>query len=137
MKNNCVFCKIIKGEIPAVKIYENAKILAFLDISPVNPGHTLLVPKEHYENLLETPNEILAELMIYTRKIAQAVIKGVNSEGFNLALNNGQVAGQVIPHLHFHIMPRFKGDGYKLWEGKKSNPEELQKIAQKIKNYLR
>jgi histidine triad (HIT) family protein len=135
--SDCIFCKIIKGEILAAKIYENDKIIAFLDIAPVNPGHTLVVSKEHYENLLSTPEEILCEMISKVKSVAKAVISGMDAEGFNLGVNNGKVAGQIIPHLHFHIMPRYTGDGRKLWLGEKSNPKELEKIAQKIKNSLK
>jgi histidine triad (HIT) family protein len=134
--NNCIFCKIIKGEIPAAKVYENNEIIAFLDIMPINPGHTLVVSKKHYEDLLSTPDEILCQMILKTKLIAKAVISAMKVEGFNLGINNGKVAGQIIPHLHFHIMPRYEGDGRKLWLGKKSDPKELTKIAKKIKEKL-
>lgn len=134
---DCVFCKIIKKEIPSNIIYENDKVIVFLDINPVNDGHTLIVPKEHYENLLDAPKEILEELILATQKIAKAVTKALNYSGFNLGVNNGQVAGQIIPHLHFHIIPRKEGDNLKPWPGRKTNQKDLEKIAQKIREEIR
>lgn len=130
---DCIFCKIIRGEIPATKVYENDEIIAFLDIMPVNPGHTLVISKEHYENLLSTPEDILCEMISKAKLIAKAVVSGMGAGGFNLGVNNGKVAGQIVPHIHFHIMPRYPEDGRVLWLGKKSDPKELEKIAQKIK----
>lgn len=133
---NCIFCKIVKGEIPATKIYENDKIVAFLDIAPVNPGHALVVSKKHFENLLSTPNEILAEMILKSKIIAKAIVDGLGIKGFNLAINNGKVAGQVVFHVHFHIIPRYEGDGRALWLGKKTNLKELEKIAKKIRKAI-
>ena len=136
MKEDCVFCKIINGSLPCYKIYENEHILAFLDINPVNKGHTLIIPKEHYERLEEVPDDLLKELIIAIKKIGKAVIKGVGAEAFNLGLNNGKDAGQLIMHVHFHIMPRFKNDGLKLWPGKKYEEGEAEKIREEISKYI-
>jgi len=137
MVKDCIFCKIAKGEIPFYKIYEDNKFLAFLDITPINPGHTQLIPKEHYPNLLETPNNILSEVLIIIKKIAPRILEAVGSKGFNLGNNINEVSGQVIPHLHFHIMPRFENDGHKLFSGKGMSKEELLKIQEKIKTLLK
>jgi len=136
MKEDCVFCKIINGSLPCYKIYENEHILAFLDINPVNKGHTLIIPKEHYERLEEVPDDLLKELIIAIKKIGKAVIKGVGAEAFNLGLNNGKDAGQLIMLVHFHIMPRFKNDGLKLWPGKKYEEGEAEKIREEISKYI-
>lgn len=130
---DCIFCKIIKGKLPCVKVYEDAEILAFLDIHPVNFGHTLIVPKTHYVNILDTPDDVLAKLTAAVKKIAPAVLKAVNADSFNLGVNNGALAGQVIWHTHFHIMPRHEGDGYKLWGAKAYGPGEMEKIGEAIK----
>jgi len=135
--SDCIFCKIVAGEISAIKIYEDEKILAFLDINPVDPGHTLVVPKKHYENFSETPNEFLSAMMPVIDKISKAAMKATGAEGFNLALNNGKAAGQVVFHTHFHIMPRFPGDGHELWKGKPYAEGEMEEIADKIKENLR
>lgn len=134
--NDCVFCKIIKGELPCVKVYEDGKVLAFLDISPVNPGHTLVVPKEHFENILDTPEDVLSEMIKIVKKIASAVLKGSGAEAFNLGVNNGAAAGQVVQHIHFHVMPRFAGDGYKLWGSKPYGAGEMEEAGNKIKKHL-
>lgn len=135
--NDCVFCKIIKGEIPADKIYEDDNFFAFLDINPNNFGHTLLIPKAHYENLYELPDEVLSEIAPLIKKLAVAVKKGVNADGINIIMNNDSAAGQIVPHAHFHIIPRFADDGLRHWLGKPySNQEESAKIAEKIKSNL-
>lgn len=134
--SDCLFCKIVKGAIPFAKVYEDDKILAFLDIKPVNPGHTLVITKEHYANLLETPEEYLAAIIAVSKKIAPAVLKAVGSLGFNLGVNNGSVAGQLVPHVHFHIMPRFTGDGHELWHGVEYAPEEMARVAEAIRKEL-
>lgn len=134
--SNCIFCKIIAGEIPAHKIYENDKSIAFLDIRPVNPGHTLIVPKAHYENLLDAPSDVLAAMMNAAQKVARAVLKATGDESFNLGVNNGAVAGQVVFHLHLHIMPRHQNDGHRLWSGKEYQAGEAEKLAQEIRDNL-
>ncbi|MBP6884391.1 MAG: HIT family protein [Candidatus Pacebacteria bacterium] len=134
--NDCLFCKIITGEIPCEKIYENETTLAFLDIKPVNPGHTLVIPKSHYVNTLEAPEEVMLEVMKTVKKVAHGIEKGLGVSDFNLAMNNGATAGQVIFHAHMHVIPRHEGDGQKLWHGTPYNEGEMQKIALKLKNAL-
>ena len=108
---DCIFCKIVKGEIPCYKLYEDEDILAFLDITPVNPGHTLIIPKKHSETILDTDDEILKKLIITTKKISNAVYKGLKLEGFNIGINQGRIAGAgVIDHMHIHLVPRWQGD---------------------------
>ncbi len=112
---DCIFCKIVNGEIPSYKVYEDDYSFAFLDIHPVHPGHTLVIPKKHYEDFLEADADTLATLSEITQKIAKAVTGGVGADGCNVTTNNGRAAGQVIFHLHWHIIPRFEGDGLQLW----------------------
>ncbi|MDP3995219.1 MAG: HIT family protein [bacterium] len=133
---DCIFCKIVAGEIPSHKVYEDDEVLAFLDINPVNPGHTLVIPKEHYKDLLDTPPELASKLIQAVRDIAPAILKAVGADSFNLGLNNGATAGQVVFHTHLHIMPRFPNDGHKLWHGTSADQEELKKIADDIKKYI-
>lgn len=132
----CLFCKIIAGEIPAHKIYEDEEVFAFLDIHPINPGHTLVVPKAHYANLVDAPPELLASLIKATQKIAKAVISATGMDNFNLGVNNGSLAGQVIFHLHFHIMPRYADDHHQLWHGQDYKAGEAEEIAGKIRKLL-
>lgn len=131
--DDCVFCKIVRNEIPATKIYEDEVALAFLDIHPVTPGHTLVIPKEHCENLLDIPEETLKGVVAAAKKISKAVITGVGAKGFNFSQNNGAVAGQVINHLHFHIIPRKESDGLTHWPHKDYVNGEEKEIAEKVK----
>lgn len=129
---DCIFCSIIKGDIPASKVYEDDEVLAFLDVAPVNPGHTLVIPKKHYPTLIDTPDNELTNLTKKVKRIAKGVMEGVSSEGFNLSVNNGEIAGQEVPHVHFHIMPRFKGDGHTFWAKTKYKEGEAEEVARKI-----
>jgi len=133
---DCIFCKIINKEIPSNMVYENDKIFAFLDNNPVNKGHTLIVPKGHYVDMLETPDDVLGDMMTRAKKIAEAVLKGVKADGFNTAMNTKPAAGQVVFHTHMHIIPRFENDGFKHWKGKQLSPEEMQKIRDDVKKEL-
>ena len=134
--DSCLFCKIVKGEIPSHRVYEDDAVLAFLDIMPVNPGHTLVIPKDHHENLLDLPQETVEKVIGVIKKITQAILAGVGAEAFNLGLNNGEGAGQVVKHFHWHIMPRFEDDKYDLWHGREYNSGEAEAVLEKIKNNL-
>jgi histidine triad (HIT) family protein len=134
--DNCIFCKIISGKIPSHKVYEDDKILAFLDVSPVNPGHTLVITKEHHKDLLSLPTDLTSELILTVKKIAPAVVSGSGATGFNLHLNNGPVSGQVIDHVHFHIIPRYGDDGYHLWSGGLYQDGQAEDILTKIKKNI-
>ena len=133
---NCLFCKIVAGEIPAEKVYEDADTLAFLDIKPVNPGHTLVIPKDHYENVFEAPEEVWGKVMQSVKKVAHAMKNGLPVDDLNIAMNNGKHAGQVIFHAHVHVIPRYEGDGFELWHGKDYAEGQSKIIAEKIKNAL-
>ncbi|HPI24658.1 MAG TPA: HIT family protein [Candidatus Paceibacterota bacterium] len=134
---DCLFCKIVAGEIPAHKVYEDDKFIAFLDIKPVNPGHALIIPKAHYRNLFDMPSDLMSELGPLIKKIALAVKEATKAEGINIGWNNEPAAGQLIYHSHTHIMPRFVGDGFEHWHGKtEPTPEEFAKLATDIKKNL-
>ena len=136
--NDCIFCKIINKEIPCYKIYEDEKIIAFLDRTPVNPGHTLVVPKKHSETILDTDDETLKELIIATKKISNAIYKGLRLKGFNIGLNQFKIGGQVVPHIHIHIMPRKENDNLRLWGGREYETEEEKlEIQKKITRLLK
>lgn len=111
MDRACVFCKIIAGELPSAKVYEDEDTLAFLDIAPVVKGHTLVIPKRHCNPITDTPPEVLAKTILTVRKIARAQVRALGADGLNVAQANGAVAGQVVPHIHFHVIPRFVRDG--------------------------
>lgn len=134
---NCLFCKIIAGEIPSSKVYEDEKCYAFLDLHPVNIGHTLLVPKEHSTNLYDVSDEIIAHMGVVMKKLATAIKSAVSADGINIEMNNDPVAGQLIFHTHLHIVPRFIGDGFAHWHGARGyNEGEMQNVAEKISKLL-
>jgi len=107
---DCVFCKIVKGEIKKKIIFENDNFISFADINPVTPGHSLVISKEHFETFLNMPDTLGQELSEAVKKTALKILKENNAEGFKLVNNNKEIAGQVVPHLHFHIIPRKKDD---------------------------
>ncbi len=128
--SDCIFCKIIKGEIPCHKVYEDDSVIAFLDIHPVSYGHTLVVPKSHYADFLNTPPEVIADLMAVVQKIAPAILEATKNEAFNIGINTGKLAGQVIFHTHIHIMPRSVNDGLTMWG---ENPKVVKDFAVLVK----
>lgn len=131
--NDCIFCKIVKGEIPAHKIYEDKNTLAFLDITPVNIGHTLVIPKEHHINIYETPEELISDMMKTVKRISKAIKSGLQVDGINVHMNNDPAAGQIIFHSHMHVIPRIKDDNFTNWKGKRSYQEgEKELVVKKI-----
>ena len=110
--NSCIFCKIVAGEIPAIRVFEDSDVLAFMDIGPLVKGHTLVIPKAHHNLISETPDDVLAKVIAVVRRVAQAQREGLSAEGVNIHQANGSAAGQVVPHLHFHVVPRFQQDGH-------------------------
>ncbi|MBF0354671.1 MAG: HIT family protein [Alphaproteobacteria bacterium] len=134
MGNDCIFCKIVEGVIPSFKIYEDENTLAFMDINPVNPGHCLVVPKNHAPNLFESEPEDLANTMTTVRKVARAVQQVAKPYGLNLLQANGAGAAQSVFHLHFHIIPRGRDDDLRMnWGLKSGNKDEIAALAAKIK----
>ena len=134
----CVFCKIIRGEIPCSKVYEDDLILAFLDIAPFNIGHTVIIPKDH-QNSITTLDEIYANRIIkMAPKIGVALMRTINAEGFNLFLNNGSVAGQTVWHCHMHVLPRFAGDKVVISSEpmKYDSMDQMSELAGKLFNKL-
>lgn len=111
MTDTCVFCKIVRGELPCFKISENESALAFLDIHPANPGHTLVIPKRHAENVFETTPEEWRAMSDLVHTLAIAVEKATGADGLNIKMNNREHGGQDVMHAHVHIVPRFRGDG--------------------------
>lgn len=138
MHADCVFCKIVAGELPCSRVYEDANVLAFMDIGPVVKGHTLVIPKRHYNPITETPVEVLQELIAVVQRIARAQIVGLRADGVNVSQANGRTAGQVVPHIHFHVIPRFATDGHHWnWIPKEySSPSEMENFAVRIRQAL-
>ena len=135
-EKDCIFCKIVAGEIPSEKVYEDEWSLAFLDINPVHPGHTLVIPKDHFENIYTTPDETLCRLIITVKKVALAIKDAVDADGINIIMNNEPSAGQLVSHIHIHVIPRFETDGFKGWEHKEYRHGEAKEIAKNIKKSL-
>jgi len=128
---------MVAGQIPVTTIYEDEVVLAFLDIGPVSDGHTLVIPKQHFEKLHDCPGELLAQLSSRLGKVAKAVATAMNSEAYNVLCNNGSSAGQLVEHLHFHIIPRNAGDGlFGHWPAYKYPEGRIEIIADKIRKSL-
>ena len=138
MSTDCILCKIVAGEIPARKIYEDEHTLALLDIAPVTKGHTLVIPKEHHNPITDIPTELLQKTIATVQKITRAQIKGLKADGMNIAQANGKTAGQLIDHVHFHVIPRYdNAENPKNWiPGSYANDEEASETANLIKENL-
>lgn len=138
--SDCIFCKIIKGDIPAAKIFENEHVMAFLDISQVTKGHTLVIPKIHKENLFEMTPEMSRNFFEVVPMIANALKAEYNPVGLNAVNNNGEQAGQSVFHFHMHLIPRYgKGDGFgAVWKNNQNDytPQSLKDMAENIRKQL-
>jgi len=139
MAEDCVFCRIISGNIPAIKLFEDPMVLSFLDINPAAEGHALVVTKCHYKTILDVPHEEMKALMAGVQKVAAAIMTEMPGvEGFNVLQSNSEAAGQVIPHVHFHIIPRKKGDKLNFsWAPGQGEKSELLKYAELLKKKIR
>ena len=137
IKEDCIFCKIAKGDIPSATIYENNDFKCILDVAPANKGHALIIPKEHYDNIFELDAEMGAKIFSFATAAAKAIKEETNCDGMNLVQNNGEVAGQTVNHFHLHIIPRFKEDDVKVgWKPKETEPEAQTELAKAIKKRL-
>lgn len=132
-QDNCIFCKIIAGEIPSHTIHEDEKFKVILDVGPATKGHALIIPKEHYANLYELPEESAVEVIKLAKKLMVKMTKKLESDGFNIVQNNGEAAGQTVNHFHMHLIPRYKNDGeiLKYIAGEPSQ-EDLEQIRKTI-----
>lgn len=133
---DCIFCKIVRKEIPAAIVHENHLTMAFLDIKGINPGHVLVIPKDHFDDFASTPVERLGDIAAVAQKVAKAAMRALGAPAFNIGVNNGAEAGQVVGHMHLHVMPRFKGDGHEHWHGKPYPEGEMAEVARKIEAAL-
>jgi len=133
---DCLFCRIISKEIPSDIIYEDDAVVAFLDIHPVNPGHTLLVPKEHSEETTVAGEAARGALGSALVRLAPAIVRATGSGGWNLEINSGAVAGQVVRHTHWHLIPRRAGDGLVHWPGRETTAEERAQVADAVRAAL-
>ncbi|MGN0325496.1 MAG: HIT family protein [Lachnospiraceae bacterium] len=132
-QDSCIFCKIANGEIPSKTIYEDQEFRVILDLGPATRGHALILPKEHYANLYELPEETAAKVMVLAKKMAAQMTTNLSCDGFNIVQNNGETAGQTVMHYHLHLIPRYKNDGQNiLWKPTEVSQEELEEIKNQI-----
>lgn len=129
---DCIFCKVLKKEINSHPVYENDLVLAFLDVLPMSPGHTIIIPKEHYPDLESLPEDVLAEMSRVIKLIGKAMMKGLEVEGYSVFLDNKSAANQHVPHVHFHLVPRKEGDGFERWAQSAYGEGEAEFVATKI-----
>jgi histidine triad (HIT) family protein len=138
---NCIFCKIINGEIPSSKIYEDEHVFAFLDISQTTKGHTLIIPKQHVENIFQINEDTMSHIFKVVPRIAKALTKELGASGINIVNNNGEIAGQTVFHYHVHLVPRYsKDDGLKILYSNNMelySKDDLQTMAKQISNNLK
>lgn len=134
---DCIFCKIIDGKVPAAKVYEDEKVISFLDIMPANKGHCLVVPKKHSQNLIEMSDEDLTATIKAAKKVARALSLSFGNGSFNIVMNNGKESGQLVNHAHIHLIPRFQKDRLRIkWSHLKYEGEEMKEYAEKIKKFI-
>lgn len=130
---NCVFCKILDGVIPSVKLYEDEEFVIILDIGPAAFGHALIIPKDHYANLYEMPEELLGKVMSLAKVWGEKLVKALKADGLNLVQNNGLAAGQTVFHYHLHLIPRYEGDGVgELWTPGSLSEEQRKELVEKL-----
>lgn len=135
--SDCIFCKIVNGEIPSAKVFENENIFAFLDISPLNKGHCLIIPKQHFENIFDIDKDVLSKIIKIAKELAEKMKNNLGAKAVNLVNASGEEAEQGVFHFHLHVVPRYENDGLEMnkwWQSKvkKPTPEDLRKLAEKI-----
>ncbi|MGN0386518.1 MAG: HIT family protein [Lachnospiraceae bacterium] len=132
-KDDCIFCKIANGEIPAKTLYEDDMFRVILDLGPATKGHALILPKDHYANLFELPDETCGDVMKLAKKMATRMTERLHADGFNIIQNNFEAAGQTVMHYHLHLIPRYEDDGqHILWNPATVTQEELEKTMEEI-----
>ena len=132
--DNCIFCKIANGEIPSATLYEDEDFRVILDLGPASKGHALILPKGHWANIYELPDDVAGKVMVLAKKMAKKMTEALGCDGFNLVQNNGETAGQTVFHFHMHLIPRYKEDGVGLtWTPGKLSDEDKEEILSKIK----
>ena len=135
--DDCIFCKIVDGKIPSAKVYEDAKVIGFLDIMPANKGHCLIVPKKHPQTLMEMDEDDLIVVIKTAKKVAKALSLSLGNGSFNIVMNNGKEAGQLVNHAHIHIIPRFQKDRLRIkWSHLKYEGDEIQEYAENIRKFI-
>lgn len=133
---DCIFCRIAAGREPCVRVWETDRVLAFLDIAPVHYGHTLVIPKAHYETLLDLPDDLWLEMGRVCRRVAEGLRQALFARGFNIGMNNFEAAGQVVFHAHLHVIPRFLSDGLHFFPQGRYLPGDMEKVGQRLREVL-
>ena len=134
---NCIFCKVANGEIPAATLYEDENFRVILDLGPASKGHALILPKTHAANIYELSDEMAAKAMILAKKMATAMTAALKCDGFNIVQNNGECAGQTVFHFHMHLIPRYKGDQVGItWKPGELSDADKEEILLKVKEQL-
>lgn len=132
-KEDCIFCKIANGQIPAKTLYEDDDFRVILDLGPATKGHALIIPKEHADNLYELPEDTASRVLLTAQKVAGKIKEKLHCDGLNLIQNNGEAAGQTVMHFHMHIIPRYENDGQKIgWVPGEPTQDELEEIRRRI-----
>jgi len=133
-KDDCIFCKLANGQIPTNTVYEDEDFRAILDMGPATKGHTLIIPKEHADNLYELPDDTAGKAMKLAKKLGERMVERLEADGLNIVQNNGETAGQTVMHFHIHVIPRYKDDGQKIgWKPGSPSQEELESLCNKLK----
>ncbi|MCL5680804.1 MAG: HIT family protein [Candidatus Thermoplasmatota archaeon] len=137
-KEDCIFCQIVAGRAEVSKVFENHELLAFLDINPLSVGHTLIIPKEHYENILDIPDQLISDISVLAKTIGRRMIESLGAEGINIMHATGRAAGQSVFHYHVHILPRKRGDrvGFEEWWFSRTlhpTRDELDEVSNRIR----
>ena len=133
----CIFCAIVEGKIPSAKVYENDHVFAFMDISPANPGHLLIIPKQHYRNIFDMPADVGSKIMEAAVLLANAIQDALKPDGLNLFQSNEPAAFQTVFHFHLHLIPRWEDDPLRLpWKPSEGDIEEINNVAVKIQQAL-
>jgi len=134
---DCLFCKIVRGEVPSAQVFSSEHVLAFLDIGPIHKGHTLVIPKTHYATLWELPATLGQEMQEALQKVGRAVVQATAADGLNVVMNNFRAAGQLVDHAHWHLVPRFTEDGLRWWPQQEyESSESMEAVAQAIRETL-
>jgi histidine triad (HIT) family protein len=132
-QDHCLFCKLVRGEIPSARVLENDRVIAFLDIGPLNPGHVLVIPREHHAALPDLPDDLAAATAAVLPRLCRAVRQATGADGLNVLSNTGRVAGQSIEHVHWHIIPRHASDAIRWpWPARQYPPGQIDEMRQRI-----
>ena len=135
---DCIFCSIVSGDIPAIKVYEDDETLSFMDINPGNPGHLLVIPKRHYRNIFDIPAETAGKIMEVGAKLASVIKDVLNPDGLNLFQSSEAAAFQSVFHFHLHLLPRWEGDSLLLpWTPKPGDMDEISEVAARLQKHLK